>query len=363
MKKIYRFIMILLIVAVAGGISCSQASPAPSSTPAPSASPAPASSPSQSWELKMTTFGTRNGEDSSWAISNKFADIVKERTEGQVVFEVYGNNEIVGMLEFLTACEEGVIDAFDGPDGVMTGHLPGIAWATVGLRPDWPGPYLEYWETSGIKELVESKMAERNLMPLTCYNWGDTQCFITSKRHVKSVDDFKGLKLRTPPGEAIIPMLEELGASPTPMPGGEVYTSMERGVIDGAYTGVDGGVRGWKLYEIADYLTFTGKFPWGGGRFIVISKSVFDSMPADTQQILLDAARDTIKDFAVDFIEDNKNTMLARFEEFTGSAPYVVPDDELARWEEIAAPAAMKFYLAQGGMADEAKKIYEAYGK
>ncbi|MDA6894877.1 TRAP transporter substrate-binding protein DctP, partial [Escherichia coli] len=77
---------------------------------------------------------------------------------------------------------------------------------------------------------------------------------IISKKPIRTVDDLAGLKIRVPNNVMQIKAIQAMGATPTPMPLGEVYPALTQGVIDGVENPIS-VLQGQKLYEQARYLT------------------------------------------------------------------------------------------------------------
>ena len=108
------------------------------------------------------------------------------------------------------------------------------------------------------------------------------------KRAVMNPDDLKGLKIRVMGSPVLIDTFNALGAQATPMSFGEVYTSLQQGVIDGAETDhVDLLVE--KFYEVTKHVSLTGHMYLAAA--LVCSKSTMAKMPADIQAKLRTAAQ------------------------------------------------------------------------
>jgi tripartite ATP-independent transporter DctP family solute receptor len=87
------------------------------------------------------------------------------------------------------------------------------------------------------------------------YSWGYRNV-VTAKKEIKTVDDLKGLKIRTIPTPVFVGAVNAMGASATPMNFGEVYTSMQSGVLDG-FEHTATTTASFKFYEIAKYYALT----------------------------------------------------------------------------------------------------------
>jgi len=90
------------------------------------------------------------------------------------------------------------------------------------------------------------------------YDWGYRNV-LTSKKQINKPEDLKGLKVRTIQSPIYIAAIESMGASPTPMAMGEVYTAMQTGVIDG-FEHTAALMQTMQYYEVGKYLTLTRHF-------------------------------------------------------------------------------------------------------
>ena len=112
-----------------------------------------------------------------------------------------------------------------------------------------------------------------------------------SKRPIKSPADLKGLKIRTMENPMHIAFFKELGANPTPMSWGELYTALQQGTVDAQenpYAMIDDG----KFYEVQKYVSETGHvFSY---EILIANKKFMDKLPADLRKVVVDAAHKAI---------------------------------------------------------------------
>ncbi len=133
--------------------------------------------------------------------------------------------------------------------------------------------------------------AEHEKLGLKVLGWQDSWGYrnvITTKKEVKKPEDLKGLKIRTIQAPTYVAALNAMGANATPMAFGEVYTSLQTGVLDGfehssavTYTG--------KFYEVAKYITLTEHL--FGPTVTVISKKEWDGYTDKEKQVVAAAAK------------------------------------------------------------------------
>lgn len=113
--------------------------------------------------------------------------------------------------------------------------------------------------------------------------WENGWRHLTTRKPIATAADLKGLKLRTMANEVHIAAFKELGAGPVPMAWGEVYTSLEQGVIDAQENPVT-VIATNSLWEVQKVLTLTGHVY--GPHVVMISQRTLDKLPADLRDVL-----------------------------------------------------------------------------
>lgn len=120
---------------------------------------------------------------------------------------------------------------------------------------------------------------------------GGQRHYLSTKGPVRTMNDLAGMKTRVMNMPMHLAIWERAGAAPVGMNYGEIYTSLETGVIDGVEINVS-SLESERFYEAAKHFTYTGHYFWPG--MLIGNKAKFDSLPPDIQQIMLDAGRDII---------------------------------------------------------------------
>ncbi|SIS69795.1 C4-dicarboxylate TRAP transporter substrate-binding protein [Paracoccus saliphilus] len=135
---------------------------------------------------------------------------------------------------------------------------------------------------------LEDQLAE-NGVKIIANNWryGARQTLTTRK--VEHPEDFSGMKIRAPQSTIYVKTFEHLGASPTPMALGEVYTSLQQGVIDGLENPLS-VIWGGKYHETAKYLLLDNHMRTVN--LMACSTTLWDSLPPEQQNVLAETARD-----------------------------------------------------------------------
>lgn len=147
----------------------------------------------------------------------------------------------------------------------------------------------------GIRKVVTSEMFEGWVKKLhdasghqiLSFNWWQGERHLLTRKEVNVPADLAGIRMRTPGAPVWVETVKAMGATPTPMPWGEVYSALQQNVIDGAEAQLP-AVVGAKLDEVVTHITKTGHINLITG--LVTSAAWFDGLPADLQAILREKA-------------------------------------------------------------------------
>lgn len=147
----------------------------------------------------------------------------------------------------------------------------------------------------GIRKVVTSEMFEEWVQALRAasghqvlsFNWWQGERHLLTHREVNVPADLNGIRMRTPGAPVWMETIRAMGATPTPLPWGEVYSALQQNVIDGAEAQLP-AIVGANLDEVVSHVTKTGHINLITG--LVTSAIWFDSLPADLQTILREEA-------------------------------------------------------------------------
>lgn len=215
--------------------------------------------------------------------------LVSERTNGRIKIEVMNNAVLGTEKDTIEQTRFGVIDMnrvnaapFNNlvPETVVLG-LPFLFRSTEHMHHVVDGP---------IGDEILAAFEPHGLIGLAFYDSG-ARSFYTTKKPIEKLADLKGMKIRVQQSDLWIAMMEAFGANPTPMPMGEVYSSLETGVVDGAENNWP-SYESARHYEIAKNYTLTQHSL--NPEILVISKIAWDKLSADDQKIVKQAAKDSV---------------------------------------------------------------------
>ncbi|WP_203333679.1 DctP family TRAP transporter solute-binding subunit [Planococcus beigongshangi] len=174
-----------------------------------------------------------------------------------------------------------------------------------------------------------------------------------SSREVKTLEDLKGLSIRTIENEIQVDTLRALGANPTPMPWGELFTAMQQGVVDGQQNPI-ANIHSAKFYEVQDYLTITNHH-YGPSIFLV--SEIFWNKLSEEEQQLVDKAIKAGNTEAKRVMREQNAAQLQEVEEY-GMTITELDDSEIDRMRELAQPVIEKYSEEIG--KDFVNEFYQA---
>ena len=214
-----------------------------------------------------------------------FAPNLARRTNGQVNISVISLAELqIDGQNTLTQVSDGTLDMVNIFTGYVAGELPALEVQSLwGSAPDWETSYATL---TVLAEDIDRIMLEATGGSLVLNrNWfaGSDQWFY-SKKPLTSVGDFEGLKIRTN-SSSMSDFILGMGGEPTFKSIAELYTSLDRGVVDAAVYGGLLAVSA-RLHEITGYMA--GPIIGFGYTNNVINKDVWDAIPQDLQQIMIE---------------------------------------------------------------------------
>jgi tripartite ATP-independent transporter DctP family solute receptor len=218
----------------------------------------------------------------------EFARLVKERTNGRIVVEVFHSKQLGEERAVIEQVQLGAID--------MTRVSISAVSAFVRDLDAFQLPYL-YRDAAHMWKVLNGPIGQEILKKHEAFNFvgvgwfeGGSRNFYT-KKQVKTVSDLKGMKIRVQQAPLMVGMVEALGAVATPLPYGEVYSALQTGVVDGAENN-------WPSYlttshfEVAKY--FITDEHTRVPEITVGSKKVFDKLSKEDRAIILKAAQDAV---------------------------------------------------------------------
>ncbi len=218
-------------------------------------------------------------------IEQYWAPKLEARTNGQLTITVSSFPELgLNGPDTLQLVSDGTLGMANIYTGYVAGELPAIEVQSLwGIYPDWETMYLSL--TDMHPQLEEMVVEETGGGIIVNHNWysGNDQFFF-SKKALRTLADFEGLKTRSH-AAALSDWIQGMGAEAQFVAFSEVYTALERGILDAGVTGSTPG-HGQRWYEVTTYLNGPLKSLLSTNN--VINSVVWNDIPADLQQIFIE---------------------------------------------------------------------------
>jgi len=217
--------------------------------------------------------------------AKKFAELVEERTDGRIKIEVYPGGVLGDESSTIEQVQFGAIDFVRTSITPMANFEP--AMNVLSLPYLYPSEeYMFQVLQSEIGEGVLEGLKDAGIVGLTWYDAG-ARSFYTAETKVTKPEDLEGLRIRVQESQLMMDMVEALGASPTPIAWGEVYSALQTGVVDAG----ENNYPGWYYnshHEVAPYFVEDehNRVP----ELIIMSKITWDKLSEEDQQIIKEAA-------------------------------------------------------------------------
>ena len=285
-----------------------------------------------------------------------FARRVGEMSNGRLTVRVYGAGEVVPPFEVFDAVSQGVAEMGHGASYYWKGKIPSSVFYTAvpfGMTAQEMNGWLHY---GGGLELWRELYAPFGVRPFAGGSTG-VQMAGWFNRELKSASDLDGLKMRIPglAGE----VFAASGGTAVRLAGGEIYTSMQTGVIDAVEWVGPYNDRTLGLMEVAEYYYYPGWHEPGAMLEFTVNQAAFDRLPADLQAIVEGAARATNQDMLDEFTARNNESLTTLLEEHsTKLRP--LPDDVMDVLHSNA-EIALEQLKKDDPMAQKISASYEAF--
>lgn len=285
--------------------------------------------------------------------ANNLAQLINTMSGGRITVKVYGATELVPAFEVFDAVAQGTAEMGHGAAYYWKGKSEAFQFfSTVpfGLNAQEMNGWLYY---GGGLPLWEEMYAPYGVVPAAAGNTG-VQMGGWFNKKIEQLSDLQGLKMRIPGlgGE----VLKRAGGVPVNLPGGELFTALQSGVLDatewvGPYNDLAFGFN-----KVAQYYYYPGWHEPGTTLECVINKKALQRLPADLQAIVLNACKVVNQDMLAQYTANN-NAALETLSKDSKITILRFPDDVLNRLKQLS-----ETVVAEIAAKDpKAKQVYESY--
>jgi tripartite ATP-independent transporter DctP family solute receptor len=268
--------------------------------------------------------------------SQYFGEILEQRTDGRITVNVFPNSQLGDDVQMLEMLQTGTLDMTYPSSSATTGYveelaafdlpflLPSREAAVAVMRSDVAQGMLDAFEGTGLKALTFSENGYRQL--------SNSARPVASPEDVAGLD-VRGLSVRTMENPVHLAIWEALGANPTPMAFGELFSAMEQGVVDGQENPWS-TILSSNFNEVQDYGTETRHVytPF----IMMLSERTWDRMAPEYQELVLEAARQSAVyqiQLSAEYDDWSRDQLIERGMEITR-----LNDEQLAAFQDAVQP-------------------------
>lgn len=252
-----------------------------------SAAAAAPTAPAASEEKVVIKLGHVEPEDrSTHKAAVEFKKYVEEQSGGKITVEIYPNGQLGGDRQMVESVALNTIQMTIPSTSVLTTYTP-----KFGVL-DMPFIFKDEQAAFAALDGEVGKTLDAFLPPVGLknlgYNYNGARNISNNVKPINEPADLKGIKMRVMESPVFIDLFKALGANPTPMSFGEVFTALQQGTVD-AQENSASLVYSMKFNEVQKYYSITGHVQ--GILAVVINDKFFNGLPADQQKIVQEGAR------------------------------------------------------------------------
>ncbi|MDF1777911.1 MAG: TRAP transporter substrate-binding protein DctP [Rhizobiaceae bacterium] len=287
------------------------------------------------YNIRATANSNENDEDYDGLVV--FKNYVEAASNGKIGVELFIGTQLCSKgAECLQGVADGSIDIYISTSGGAAGAFPYVQVLDL--------PYLMANDriaenvlsgdfTRTVRDMALKDSGDK-IRLMTIGNTGGWRNFANTKRRLQNPGDMEGLKIRTVVADLPQELVKSLGASPTPIPWPELFTSFQTGVVEGSKNGIT-DIMGMKFPDAGlQYLTLDGHAYMGALWWM--NNDTFKSMPEDLRQVIVDG----FSALQQATFASPKRKSIQAYEDFVagGGDLYVPTPEEKAAFKEAASP-------------------------
>lgn len=287
----------------------------------------------------------------NYIMKQEWAARLGELTDGRLTVQMLPVGSIVEHNETQDAVAAGILDGHVTDTSYFTGKDAafGLIANPVGAWSD-PNQMLRFFEYGGGKELMNELLHPYGLHFIGVTTPG-LEAFV-SKVPLESVADLQGLKMRAPEG-LVQQVFAAAGAAPVNLPTSEVFTSLDKGVIDAADYSVFSTNQAQGLHDVAKHPVYPG-FHSMPLLEVSMNKAKWDALPDDLKAVFEMSVRDLARDMT-SRLAMRDQAAVAEARSGTDVTVHTWSPDELAKFRAIA----VEQWQTVAERSDNAQKVYE----
>lgn len=267
-------------------------------------------------------------KDSAEVVINK----IKERTNGRLDIELFPAGSLIPSKEIFNAVKRGMIEIGVSAVAYYRDQVPLAAIASglpMNFTNVWECSYYHQW--MGFEKMMREACAKHGVFYSTDKVYPTE---LVSKKPIRSMADFKGLKIRS--SGVLQQYLTSIGAAASYLPGGEVYAALASGVVDAAHWGAIQGADSMKFYDVCKYhlkpaLNIAATDTW------LVNQKALDSLPPDLKKVVISTLEEHFwrRTNQYEYLEA---VSLPKIQKEYGVEVITLPPEEVKKMQKAAEP-------------------------
>ncbi len=284
----------------------------------------------------------------------KVAEMVSERTDGAVEFQIFPQAQLGNQREMTEGVQLGVIQATVSPAAFLGGFNATVSILDIPFLYPADGDEAQELRESVFGDALLESFDDKGVVGVAL--WPNGLKNFTSNESLADLSSFQNQKFRVMNSQILIEQFAAVGASAIALPFGELYTSLQTGVVDGQENPLDTILR-MKFYEVQKYLVLSNH---GAMEDVVLfNPEWWQSLPEDYRTIITDAFNEVVPELRA----HKAAAVASALEEIRGSGIDIreLSDEEKVQLREMMYPRARAAYVERAGGAGEALiGVYES---
>lgn len=297
--------------------------------------------------------GTATEGDFRDRLCRLFASEVEKRSQGKLKFSIYPGSSLMKTNSQFSAMRKGALDLALVPISYSGGEVPEV---NIGLMPGLVTSYEQgySWKAAEVGKEFNRILLEKGIV-MVSWIW-QAGGVASRTKPIIDPEDVKGLKIRGGSREMDM-ILKEAGAAVVSLPSNEIYAAMQTGAMDAALTSSTSLIS-FRLEEVSKNLTTgRGKSYWFMLEPLMMSKAIFDKLPADQQSLIMTVGAE-MEAYARKAAQEDDN-LVAQVYQKAGAKVVDLTDATVKKWQDIARRTAWKDYAAKNENCAKLMKLAE----
>ena len=287
--------------------------------------------------------------------AHAFKDYIEENSDHSV--QVYRFGELGESDDIMEQTQNGILQFVNQSPGFTGSLIPEaqIFFVPYLLPTDEETVIKFFNESEAIHEMFPELYAEQGLELLKMYPEGEM--VVTTDEPISSPEDMDNKKIRTMTNPLLSETYDAFGATPTPLPWGEVYGGLQTGIIDGQENPIF-WIESGGLYEVSPHLTFTGH-----GWFttaMMANQDFYEGLSEEDQQLVQEAS-DAAYEHTIDHISGLADEALAKIQEASDEVTVTrLSEEQIQAFRERAPQVEEAFIEMTGESGEELLEQFKA---